>query len=694
MAQTNITNNTPQVILNGIHDLSIVPSIAQSDSVPMHLPLIYLQTPTGPVDDVVLCMPGDLERIYGSGATDYRQPYLNHATVLAKNILAQGNSIYVKRIVRPTITNTVVNGVSTPVQSNIPSTASLVLMCTVDTTTPIYEYVRDINGVVVNDVNGNPTFTTTPIPGGITLTYSIEPIGSLTQAQLAAPMTSGNNTVYPLLVLESNFIGNLSNYTGFKLWTAGPNSQFPGDTDVINDQQALIFNAQLLYRAPGTTPVIVDDAVGDVYIDFCLKPNAYNYKTNQDLTIQGLITGWSDDGLVDGLSPTYSPLGSVTVQEANLELLLNQLLVAENTNAPTPVASMWLLDLFTATDMTGNAQYGFQISNSGSILSENFSYYLQGGNDGDLTNASFELQVISEITTNYENPLYPLVDSAKFPFSAVYDSGFSNAVKIVLPQWTALRKDVHIGIGTHVVGDPQLTISEEISVGTYLRSNAMLYAESAMWGTPACRIVIMMGSGLLVSDPYTQNVSTIFDLAIKRAGYMGAGDGGMKPGLGYDVSPANQITSMKNLSNTFLNLNARFQVWAAGLNAVQSFDRRTYFFPDIQTVYGISNSVLTGDMLMQICCDVEKQSQIVWRQLTGNSNLTEAEFIKASNDLLTSLVAGKYDNRVIITPNTYFTQADAARGYSWTLDVTIYGNVPKTVAIVNIITQRQVQTGA
>ena len=691
MPQNNISNNTPQVNLNGINDLSIVPLVAQSQTTPMHLPLFYIQAPTGPVDDVVLLMPGDLTRIYGDAVVDYRQPYLNHATVLLKLMQAQGNACFVKRIVRPTIVNNVI--------SNVPATASLTLMCTVDTVTPIYEYSRDINGVVINNISGSPVLTANVIPGGIGLTYNWVSTEALTPAQLEAPMVSGNLTVYPLITVEGTFIGEMGNSTGIRLWTAGPNTANAGDIDIINDQQALIFNAQLLFRGQNTTPVIIANAVGDNDLRFCFKPGAYNYKTNQDFTIQDLVTKWSDDGIVDGLSPTYGPLGKVTVHENNLETLLHTLHAVENNTAPSTISSMWLLDFLTATDMNGNAHYGFQVNRTGSVVSENYTYYLQGGNDGDLSNASFETAIISEINNNFQNPLYPLIDSAKFPFSCMYDSGFSNNsnpllnVKKTIMKWTSYRKDVHVAIGTHVVGEAPLTVSEEISVGTDLKASAMLYAESALWGTPACRIVLMMQSGLLTSDPYTQRVSTVFDLGIKRAGYLGASSGFMKTGLGYDIAPANQVTVMKKLSNTFLNLNAKNQVWAAGLNSAQSFDRRAYFFPALQTVYGIQQSVLTGEMLMQICCDVTKQSQIVWRLLTGNSNLTEAQFIKRSNELLLSLVDGRYDGRVIIVPNTYFTAADQARGYSWTLDVTVFGNVPKTVATVNVITQRQVVKG-
>jgi len=690
MATNYITNNVPQAILNGIDDRSITPLLPQAEAVPIHLPLFYIQAPWGPTEDIVLCGPGDLPRIFGDATVDIRGPYLNHATVLARRILAKGNSVFIKRIARGLSVTT--NGVTTT--TNLPANASLTLFVEVDHTSPVYPFIRDDNGAVVTDGNGAPTYGTTPITGGRTLIFSWVPTGSLTEQDLSAPMTITNsaNFTYPLLTVTAPFVGALGNQYGIKLWTANQLSSRPGDPDIISNQQALIYNAQLMFQPPNTSAAIVNDVLGESSIQFCLKPNAYNYKTNADLTIQSLVTNYNDDGISTGTSPTYGPLGTVEVHEANLEAVLNILLNAENANLPTgaaPIESIWLLDPFTAIDSSGIPFYGFQVSDSGTILNESFTAYLQGGSDGDLSNATFESQVKWEIDNNYQNPAYPLLDSAKFPFSAIYDTGFSLDVKIKLFKWMALRKDIHVAVGTHIVGSPQLSVSDEISVGLALKSALSLYAESALWGTPACRAVIVGQSGILLNDEFTKPVSLLFDLADKRASYAGAGNGSLKPGLSYNLSPYNQISSMKKITNTYLTKIAKNTIWGEGINYCQSFDMHSYFYPAIQTVYGIQNSVLTSEVFMQICCDIEKQSERVWYELTGNDKDSPAVFIKKSNDRLIELTDGKYDNRVKITPNTYYTPADSARGYSWTQDITVEGNVMKTVASINIIVKRQ-----
>ena len=51
--------------------------------------------------------------------------------------------------------------------------------------------------------------------------------------------------------------------------------------------------------------------------------------------------------------------------------------------------------------------------------------------------------------------------------------------------------------------------------------------------------------------------------------------------------------------------------------------------------------------------------------------------------------AGRFDNRVAaIVPDVVFTEEDEIRGYSWTLNVSIYANVAKTVQTVAIFAYR------
>lgn len=686
---SSITNNTPKVVLNGIKDESVKPLIPEADMIPIHLPLLYLQTESGPLEPT-LVMSGDLTRIYGDGTIDTRKPFFNHATKMAMTILAEGNSVLVKRVV-----------------ANTAKMASLTLVVTVDKTVGVIKhYARNPDGSVIMGSNGDPTYAipAVPVNGGILLKYSWIPTSTYNQ-----PILDSNNLLigyddfptfiayawannssaitYPILTVEAAHMGAYGNSIGMRLWKAGPNTSAPGDIDIINDQDALLYTAQLVQRTINNTTEVIENLYSGKSLEFSFKPNAYSYKTNMNLDIQDLIKLWGDDGIAAGISPTFGPLGKVTVHETFLESILADLLVAENFNAPT-LTSTWLLDFLTGLDVNDIHHYGFQIDPSSARLTEGRTQYLLEGDDGDLTAAAYNAAVANEIDFNSENSSYPLRDSAHYPFSALYDSGYPINVKKKFFKWTSMRKDVHVAVCTHTAGEDVLSISEEISVAADLRSSASVYAESDVHGTGVCRVVIVGHCGQFISDNYKERVSLIFELAAKRARYLGAGTGVMKAGLGYDNAPYNQISLLKNVNNTYMTSAAKEAVWSAGICFVQRFDRNTLFFPGLQTVYAIKNSVLTSEMIMQICVDVTKKCEMTWRLLTGNTILTQGQFIEKSNKILLGLVEGKYDDRVTIVPRTYFTPSDTARGYSWSMDVAVYGNTMRTVGTMNVISRQ------
>ncbi len=768
MNERNILNNTPRVILNGIDDRSIVALPTLPLNTPIHLPLFYLQTQQGPDNKVVLVNnTNEFTAIFGIDSIDTNLDYFNHATALALRILAQGNAIYVRRIVRDTDVN------------NRAMEASTILAVTIDSATNTKPYIRTQDGSLILNNAGNPieaiaapdaalvapnapgwipTFTytdeaatpaahvSTPIndvlgavpaatgwiptntvvvkdsagkyPGdvgyvntlgyiwgsneGITLKYKwLLPadydtfnINNITTTQTIVIATK---TYYPLFYFEANFKGSYGNNYGVKLWsanaTATNNTQ--GDIDVINDQQAMIYNAQLVYRPTATSSSsVVRDILGEGLVQFTTKRNSFDFKTNLPLRINGLVTRYNDDGAETGLVPTFGPLGKVIQYQPNIAHLLNLIYAKEKEYSPNQavLTSGYLLDIFTATDYNGINNYGYKIGTGSQLLLASRTYFLAGGADGDLTDATFETEIIKEITTNVENPAYPLLDMAKYPFSCVYDSGFSTAVKKAIMTWPSLRKNVHVAVGTHTVGDSFLSIAEEYSVGLDLVTTARNYSESDFWGTPACRTVVMAQSGVLINDPFTSRVSTVFQLAEFRAKYLGSGNGVIEPINNYETAPNNKLTILKSLSSHYLNEASRIKLWNEGLNYALSFDTKSFFFPGLQTVYGVQQSILSSEIIMQICADIELKADRVWRTLTNSISLTNDQFIERSNRLFTELTDGIYGNVVKVVPNTYFTPADIARGYSWVLDVTVYGNVPKTVGQVNVITKRSVTT--
>ena len=154
------------------------------------------------------------------------------------------------------------------------------------------------------------------------------------------------------------------------------------------------------------------------------------------------------------------------------------------------------------------------------------------------------------------------------------------------------------------------------------------------------------------------------------------------------MAPANRVNTMVRVTHPWKPHGVRSMDWDLGLNWVQHADRSQLFYPAIQTVYDDDTSVLNCDINMLIAVDVAKMSEEVWRQMTGNTTLTNAQFIDTCNAKLAGLVNGRYDSRVTIVPDTYFTEADEARGYSWTMDVAIYMNNMRTVGVINIITRR------
>lgn len=162
----------------------------------------------------------------------------------------------------------------------------------------------------------------------------------------------------------------------------------------------------------------------------------------------------------------------------------------------------------------------------------------------------------------------------------------------------------------------------------------------------------------------------------------------LTPGKAFDIYPNNVVTKVRDVNLTYKATKVRQSNWALGLTWVQQFDQRQLFYPAIQTVYDDDTSVLNSFLVTCIVAYCEKIVEQTWKQLTGRSDLTQAQFIEQSNALISDAVKGRFDNRVTIVPETFFDTNDVARGYSWSCYIYIYANVMKTVGTYTLITRR------
>ena len=128
--------------------------------------------------------------------------------------------------------------------------------------------------------------------------------------------------------------------------------------------------------------------------------------------------------------------------------------------------------------------------------------------------------------------------------------------------------------------------------------------------------------------------------------------------------------------------------WDVGLNWVTRYDRTSYVFPAIKTVYGDDTSVLTSYLTACAIIQLNKIAHKAHRTFSGISGLTPAQFTKRVNDFVSEQVRGKFDDRFVIRPRAYFTSLDEVRNYSWTLPIDIWAAGMKTVMTTYVVARR------
>ena len=672
-----IKNGAPRPILTGFKDESGRRLPVVREAIPQHLPLLYLQTQRGPLSPQLVA-GRDMLTMYGIKSFEERSKYFSHQTMAATICNGNGNVVMIKRVLAANAAK-----------------ASLVLFLEI-VPDDLPAYQREADGDVIRDSAGAKLFDAAATIDGYKLSWSVAALadtdnlrGELkTQGTLVG--RAGETAYrYPIMAFRMGF-GEYGNNIGIRLSQPGPATPIPTDASVIENQRAMIYRAQWIEREDEfSLPRIQSSINAEQYVEFALKPDVINPKTDMDLGVERIIEEYRSIDPSTGFMPIYGPIEDMYVYQENIEEILALLHAKEEAANPGGVADMNMINIMSALDFNGVDHYAVRLDAGSLQLNEDTTHYGLGGADGDVDEATLNTLVRDECLYNWENIEYPLLDTARYPFSILYDTGFALETKKAIIGTIGYRREISVTACTQDVLEKANSISEETSIMTALRAYARLLPESTLWGTPVCRCVVVGHVGKKLNSKYRRHVPLVMELIEKRSKYMGAGEGKMKTQFAYDVSPYNRVETMMGVNHPWKPELVRSKDWELGLNWVQHADRSQLFFPAIQTVYDDDTSVLNNDINMLICVDVAKLSEEVWRQMAGNASLTDAQFLDKCNTTLLRLVEGRYDNRVTIIPNSYFTDADKARGYSWTMDVAVYMNNMRTVGVINVITRRQ-----
>jgi hypothetical protein len=685
---TTIVNAAPMTIFNGFKDDSTVQLPLDPITVPDHCPLFFTYAQKGR-SGAILTGGNSLTAEYGAATTDSTQPYFNHQTALLTRINAAANACFVSRIV--------------PADAPKPSSIRVSLDL-LPSAVPVYE--RNADGTLTLDpTTGLPIPTSATVQGFkamwvsevIPLVAEEDNFGAGAQApgQQIDVTTTTTSTKYPLFDIKASSQGVWGNNTALRLWAPTLTTGGGLDTSILTNDLVYPFRAAFLQRASQTaSPLVANTVQGSTFVDWCLKPNLVTTDTGTPLYAENaIVPAYQSLNNADGTPDTVSQFDDFYVYDANVAEIIDLVYAAELAHKDSfsditgALNEQYLINLLSGVSSQNVPYHTYQlVTNSGNPVrfTSTTQIYALGGGDGTLSATAFDAAVAEQVA-RFNDPTDPWQDMVKYPFSDLYDTGFTVPTKKVLPAFIALRPDTFVTLGLHdVIAGTVLTAEQESSLAASLLESVQAYPESITYGTPAARAMIVARSGTLTTGSYTERVPCTFEVAINAANYMGAGTGIWTSANSFGYGDNAVLKYMTNINVTWTPASQRNTDWTNGLVGVEAYDHVRYYIPALKTVYSNDTSILTSYFNARIGANLEKIGNAARIAFSGADKLTPNQVIKGVNANIAKAVAAKYDKRVTIVPNTYYTANDTARGYSYQIQIKMYGDNMVTVGTLYI----------
>lgn len=678
---TQIVNAAPMVIDRGTQDLSTRLLPREPDAVPQHLPKFYLFTQKGPTEPT-LVVGNERDNIFGTDSFDVRGKFANHATVFANLANGEANSCMIQRII--------------PEDAG-PESNLIVYMDVLSTTVDLYE--RNIDGSIKLDVANQPIVvgTTTGfkvkhvIDFNSTVADLADNFGQATiiPGDQVDQATNTQSQRFPLFELKVASKGSYGDLVGIRLSAPNNNTVASMPTKMMSLNKAYPYFIGVIRRPDAnSSPKIVETLFAEQKLMVTFKKDVVDPLTDKELYIGDIFID-SYQNLTDLRYPKmYGDFGELVVYNENIETLLELFQAAEVpfidgfTGFTADVNDKHLFNFISGNTPSGTPYHSFIFNDSTNSVrfAESTNVFAKGGSDGTMNDTVFAQLVRNELL-RYLDPNDEVQELAVNVESVFYDSGFPLETKLAIPALIAQRKDTFVVLGTHTVNDRTLTASEEHSLAIALRTRLQMYPESDYFGTPVMRGMIVGRSGKLRNSQFTKELPLTAEILIKSAKYMGASNGRWKNGAHFDGAPGSVVSYMYDINITWVPASVRNRNWDVGLNWVQAYDRRSYFFPALKTVYDDDTSVLNSYLTALAIGQLNKVAHAAWREFSGTAHLTNAQFAQRVNDFVADRVRGRFDERFVIQPDASFTDMDLLRGFSWTLPIRIYSPSMKTVMV-------------
>lgn len=676
-----LTKATPRPIQDGIKDDSARAIPLEPQARPQYLPIFGVQAKKGPLTTKYTASSAMLET-YGGDTFDEAKKYYSHQTAAVNTAAGNGQIIGLRRLA----------------DSNALPAGFCLAVEYMTEELPVYE--REPDGGLVLDVNQDPV-PVEPAQFVTGIKKRLVMIDNITaenyRSQAERPGTLTNNagdasTIVPIASAVTE-VGEYGNNVGFRFWAPTLTTNDPADEFVAEDQRTMLYRWQWYTREDEKSSAQLKlTLLQGRSVDFSLRKGATNPRTNQSFDKQRTYKLYERKG--SGVVNVDGPVKHFHFYEQNIEALLElfyttELAAAESQGQVSRLSDKHEINLLGAEDFSGTPFYGIEQVAGGLMMDDQTTHYLQGGDDGQVDEATLDTLMREWLRKSWDDPEEPLNDWAQHPFSRLVDTGFSLDTKYAMLDTLGRRGDFGIDICTQDLSQAENDIEAELSMGRSLRTRALLSPESLLHGTETCRVSIWGGMGTFIDSLFGRRLPTIIDIVDKCSKYLGAGTGIPNAAERPTDRENNSVAKVTDVTHTYLADAIKDTYWDIGINYCQYRDTSDLFWPAYQSVYSDDTSVLNSHFVMMNLIDVKKQMNYHWSINTGDDRLTDPEFYERSNADFGELVEARYDGRLDLTWNTVKTPADTVRGFSWTLDVQAAASNMRTVGQYNLTATRR-----
>lgn len=676
----------PQALFTGFKDNPLPGSSNLGVTTPQFCPLSFILAEWGSHQEAYY-INGQLTSIFGGATWDVEGPYYKHSHDFVQNIYQKNaNAQFVIRL-KP-------EGAKTAM---IRLALEYVLVDDIVKyeRNPDRSYKRDANGDLIEESTGNEGYKIRMT------TIEIQETGEDTdplvfgQGKVAEGTLVGKagvkSKVVPLMDVPASYFGARGGRLGFNLAAAHSGLARPGDITFMKSTGNFLYRLGFVEENYKTGDVNAwTTMLGQSDVDFCFKEKQRNAKNAKMSIFDVYSKNYTyTDGLTTGEN-IAGPCDGIAYYDKELEAALAELHAVEKDEASlTHETNVHSINFANALDFEGKPYYNIVMADTAEIvdgavqLSSYNNIMLKGAADGDLSKENFD-KMVANFLSNFTGQGIELHDHARYPFTALVDSGYSLDTTELFYPITAICPLVAVITATQDVSLPINTLTDEIASASLLISKAYLNIESSVYQTPFTRGAVVPFAGVPSLGEYTELVPTTREIANKLSLWMGNGEGTWNDGLDADIYPNNVISQMSIDNYTLPPIGVREEMWENQLVAFEYSDMTNLIISGFQSINPNDTSILNGMVNVFACIAAARCAYYAYKRLVGNSKYTNEVMKKRGEDFMKEWLNGIGNERVIFVPEVKFTEDQLNEGYSWTTIVHVYAPGMKTVNVITV----------